>query len=217
MQKMTADHVWRRAVRGECSYEELASLKPDEGSVPEGEYYDYEALRGVMLRKLEGEVEDRYFKEWLYVMCILLDEQRYHAISWLFDGYAFEDVFPRNSVLELMARLQDLDSRLAHKDLVKYHRKGIKKIVYLRFEHCNRTADSAVYKAYIVDYFSRRFDIRMVDDAFFSYDAETSYCFLGATDSDGPTPPEYREEKELMKMFYDENGKKWTYDHSLEF
>lgn len=52
-----------KGVNGELSYEELNLICQTE--VPSGEYYNYEKIRAVLLRKLNGEIDDRYFKTWL--------------------------------------------------------------------------------------------------------------------------------------------------------
>lgn len=207
-----------KGVNGELTYEKLNSICQTE--VPKGDYYSYEKIRAVLLRKLNGELTDEYFSTWLIVVAWALNEKLYANISWLFDGYSFQDRFDKKLILEIMARLKDFDYKLRYKEYIEQHKKDKLKVVYLRFEHCNWTADSGIYKAYFVDYKSKRFDIRFVDDAFFDYNDAVLYCMIGKDDynedKDDAEPYETWEESKLMSDFFDES-ENWIYDHALNF
>ena len=215
-----SNEIYLKGVRGELSPDVLEIISGHE--VPYGDYYDYEALRSVILKKLNGEIDDEYFKNWLYLVCSALGEDEYGAMSWYFDGLCFSDSFERPMILELLAMLKDFDFKLRHEDFITQHAKEKMKVIYLRFEHCNWTAHSSVFKAYFVDFKSKRFDIRFVDDAFFEYRDDINYCFLDEPeadyddDDDMSTPRELPEEGVLMSYFYSE-GDSWEYDHNLEF
>ena len=91
----------------------------------------------------------------------------------------------------------------------------------MRFEHANWTEDSAIYKAYFVDYKNKRFDIRLIDSAFYEFKKDVFYCTLFDKDEregeeDYVEPKELPEEEQLLHYFYDEN-EEWTYDHTLDF
>ena len=195
-----------KGVNGELTYDELRSICQTE--VPKGNYYNYEKIRSVLLRKLNGELTDEYFITWLIVVAWALYQEEYKYISWDFDGYSFQDTFDKKLVLEIMANLKDCDYKIRYKNFIEQHKKDGLEVVYLRFEHCNRTDDSGIYKAYFVDYKNKRFDIRFVDDALFEYDQNVLYCFINEADS--------WEERELMKAFFNEQ-EKWIYDHTLNF
>ena len=194
-----------KGVNGELSYEELCSICQKE--VPRGNYYSYEKIRAVLLRKLNGELTDEYFQTWLIVASWALNDGKHQDIFWTFDGCAFKQTFDRKCVLELMSRLKDYDYKLRHKKYIEQHKKDKLKVVYLRFEHCNWTEDSAVYKAFFVDYANKRFDVRFIDDAFFEFNDGILYSSI-AEDSD--------DEEMLMADFFDET-EDWIYDHSLNF
>jgi hypothetical protein len=124
-----------------------------------------------------------------------------------------------------MASLKDYNYQLLHKDYMAQHKKEKLKVVYLRFEHCNWTANFSVYKAYFVDYKNKRFDIRFIDDADFDYDDDILYCFIGYEDEYDSEdedevckeePKELPEEGRLMSLFYNEKAP-WKYDHTLSF
>ena len=209
-------------VNGELSYDELKSICQTE--VPDGEYYNYQKIRKVILRKLNGEINDDYFRTWLIVVSWALNDDKYYDISWVFDGYSFEDKFDQKLVMEILATLKDLDYKLNNNEFIKQHKIDGLKVVYLRFEHCNFTNDSTVYKAYFVDYKNKRFDIRFVDDYLFDYDDNIMYCTIDSTeteeDFDGceTTVEPYRtpEEEQLIGFLFGED-ENWIYDHNLKF
>ena len=211
-----------KGVNGELTYDELRSICQTE--VPKGNYYNYEKIRSVLLRKLNGELDDKYFHTWLIVVAWALYQEEYKYISWAFDGFSFQDTFDKKLVLEIMANLKDYDYKIRYKNFIEQHKKDGLKVVYLRFEHCNWTDDSGIYKAYFVDYKNKRFDIRFVDDAFFEYKQNVLYCFINEADPWDDTDDkdvdrydcESWEEKKLMKDFFNEQ-ENWIYDHTLKF
>ena len=211
-----------KAVNGDLTYDELRSICQTE--VPKGNYYNYEKIRSVLLRKLNGELTDKYFRDWLIVVAWALYQEEYKYISWVFDGFSFQGTFDKQLVLEIMANLKDYDYKIRYKNFIEQHKKDELQVVYLRFEHCNWTNSSGVYKAYFVDYKNKRFDIRFVDDAFFEYKQNILYCFINEEDpwddTDDKDVDEYDgeswEECELMKDFFNEQ-EKWIYDHTLSF
>ncbi len=211
-----------KAVNGELTYEQLRSICQTEG--PKGNYYNYEKIHSVLFRKLNGELTDEYFSTWLIVVSWALYQEEYKYISWAFDGFSFQDTFDKKLVLEIMASLKDYDYKIRYKDFIKQHKKDGLKVVYLRFEHCNWTDDSGVYKAYFVDYKNKHFDIRFVDDALFKYEQNVFYCFINEVDPWGDTDDEdvdrydckSWEECELMNDLFNEQ-EKWIYDHTLKF
>lgn len=212
--------MYLKGVNGELAYEDLDKIC--QTKVPRGDYYNYEKIRDVLLRKLNGEIDDEYFRTWLIVVTWALYQKKYRYISWAFDGFAFWGPYDRKSVLEIMANLRDYDYKIRHKNYVKRHKLEKLKVIYLRFEHCNWTSDSGIYKAYFVDYENKRFDVRFVDDAFFEYDEHVFYCFINEDDpcdeddSDEKCDGESWEESELMSYFFNEE-EGWIYDHSLNF
>ncbi len=206
-----------KGVYGELPYDELKAICQTD--VPEGEYYDYEKIRSVFLRKLNGEIDDEYFKTWLIVVGWALNEKPYEDIAYAFDGWSFCECFDKKHVLEFMAKWKDYDYKLRHKNYVAQHKKEGKQVVYLRFEHCNWTTDSCIYKAYFVDYSQKRFDIRFVDDAEFDYKDDILYCFLKDSEPLAPSielPRKTKEEDQLMSYFFNER-ENWVYDHALTF
>ena len=212
---------YMKAMNAELSYEELCSIKRSE--IPKGRYYNYEKIRSVLLRKLQGEITDAYFQEWLIVACYMLNDSTYHDVSWMFDGWGFQTSFTRKDVLELLAGLKDLDYKIRHKNPIKQHKREKLQVIYLRFEHCNRTLDSSIYKAYFVDYARKRFDIRLIDDAFFEYDDRLLYCGIGDEESwedeEGEIhdPPRTSSEEDLLMGYFFGESEEWVYDHSLTF
>ena len=106
------------------------------------------------------------------------------------------------------------------------HKREKLKVIYLRFLHYNISTDSKIFKAYFVDYKSKKFDIRIIDDDLFEYRDDLMYCDIWSKyfddegdyiDLDGEydfEPAELKEESRLMELFYDEE---WTYDHELNF
>lgn len=210
-----------KGVNGELTFEELRSILQTD--VPKGDYYNYEKIQAVLLRKLNGEIDDEYFCAWLIVVCWALNEEKYRYISCAFDGFSFEDTFDKKVVLEIIAKLKDCDYKIRNKDFIKQHKAEQLKVVYLRFEHCNWTNNSAIYKAYFVDYKNKRFDIRFVDDALFEYDQNVFYCFINEGDpwDEAGTDFEHYDceslkERELMDYFFDDK-EGWIYDHTLNF
>ena len=211
-----------KGVNGELTYDELRSICQTE--VPKGNYYNYEKIHSVLLRKLNGELTDEYFSTWLIVVAWALYQEEYKYISWAFDGFSFQNTFDKKLVLEIMANLKDYDYKIRYKDFIEQHKKDGLKVVYLHFEHCNWTDDSGIYKAYFVDYKNKRFDIRFVDDAFFEYKQNVLYCFINEADPWDDTDDkdvdrydcESWEEKKLMKDFFNEQ-ENWIYDHTLKF
>ena len=211
-----------KGVNGELTYDELRIICQTE--VPKGNYYNYEKIHSVLLRKLNGELTDEYFSTWLIVVAWALHQEEYKYISWAFDGFSFRDTFDKKLVLEIMANLKDYDYKIHYKDFIEQHKKDGLKVVYLRFEHCNWTDDSGIYKAYFVDYKNKRFDIRFVDDAFFEYKQNVLYCFINEADPWDDTDDkdvdrydcESWEEKKLMKDFFNEQ-ENWIYEHTLKF
>ena len=211
-----------KGVNGELTYDELKSICQTE--VPQGNYYDYEKIRSVLLRKLNGELTDKYFRTWLVVVCWALYQKEYRYISWTFDGFAFRDTFDKKRVLEIMAKLKDDDYKIRYKNFIEQHKKDELQVVYLRVEHVNRTNESVIYKAYFVDYKNKRFDIRLLDDALFEYDQNICYCFINKADpwdaseyvDDDQYSCESWEERKLMNGFFDEK-ENWIYDHTLKF
>lgn len=212
------------AICGEVSLDELEQLY--EAKLPSGDFYHYNGIRSVLKRKLNGEIEDTFFGRWLMLLCRVFNDDRFDFLSDYFAGYTHYDEYNANTVLEMMATLKDFNYKLLHNDFLLGHNQDQLKVIYLRFLHCNRSADSRVFKAYFVDYKRKRFDIRMIDDAFFDYRDDLMYCDIWSKyfdeegeyiDSEGEydfEPAELEEEKELMYMFYYEN---WTYDHELNF
>ena len=221
--KITYD-TYLKGVYGELSYDELVAICQKD--VPEGKFYNYDKIRAVSLRKLNGELTDEYFSTWLIVVAWALNDGEHYYISDCFDGFSFNDNFDKSCVLEIKARFKYYNYRLLHKDFISSHKKENLKVVYLRFEHCNWTEDSVIYKAYFVDYKNKRFDIRFVDDAFFDFNDDIMYCFIFQdnneflnTDEDEiefVEPKELPEEDPLMSYFYNET-EKWIYDHNLNF
>lgn len=208
-------NMYLKGVNGELNYDELSSIC--QTKVPKGKYYDYEKIRSVILKKLNNEISDDYFKTWLIVAAWALNNHTHAKISWRFDGFSFCDSFDRKTVLEILAVLKFCDFAEKHQNYVKTAKKEKLKVVFLKFEHCNRTADSGVYKAYFVDFKNKIFDIRFVDDAFFEYDDNLLYCFIDCEseyDEDDESAEEI--EKYLMSIFYNENDT-WIYDHNLNF
>ena len=163
-----------KGVNGELSYEDLSGICQKE--VPKGNYYNYEKIRTVLLRKYNGELDDEYFRTWLIVASWALNERKYHDISWMFDGFSFNDKFDKKCILEIMAGLKDCDYKLRYKKYIEQHKKDKLQVIYLRFEHCNWTSNSAIFKAYFVDYANKRFDIRFIDDALFEYNDDILYA-----------------------------------------
>jgi len=209
-----------KAVYGELPFDELNSIR--EAEIPKGDYYNYEKIRAVLLRKLKGEITNEYFLAWTTIVAWALNNEKYYDISWAFDGYSFQLDVNNKFILEMMAHLKDLDYKLRHSNYIEEHRRSELKVIYLRFEHCNWTANSAVYKAYFVDYKNRRFDIRFVDDAFFTYNDDLLYCYIPEVVQDNGIEEEILElretpeEEQLMRYFYNED-EKWTYDHTINF
>ena len=211
-----------KGVNGELTYEELRSICQTD--VPKGDYYDYEKIRAVLLRKLNGEIDDEYFHTWLIVVSWALYQEEYRYISWAFDGYSFQDAFDKEFVLGIMAYLKDCDYKIRNKDFIEQQKAEQLKVVYLRFEHCNWTNNSGIYKAYFVDYRNKRFDIRFVDDALFEFDQNVLYCFINESDPWDDTDDEdgdryareCGEESKLMDYFFNEK-EGWIYDHTLNF
>lgn len=213
-----------KGVNGELPYDELLFISQNDA--PCGDYYNYESIRNVLLRKLKGEIDDEYFRAWIFVMIEALNDGKHYHLFDFFDGCAWDDTFSSSYVLEILAYLKDFNYRLLNKDFISEHKKEKLKVVYLRFEHCNWTEDSIVYKAYFVDYENKRFDIRFVDDAFFDFNDDIMYCFIFQDDNEFLSadedeiefvePKELPEEEQLMSYFYNEN-EKWIYDHNLNF
>ena len=207
-----------KGVNGQLSYEELDSICQTE--VPDGEYYDYEKIRAVILRKLNGELDDEYFRTWLIVVSWAIQKDS-EDLSWAFDGYSFCDSFSKNDIVSILSVLKEEDYKMRYEDYIEQHKKEQLNVVYLRFEHANWTEDSAIYKAYFVDYKNKRFDIRLIDSAFYEFKKDVFYCTLFDKDEregeeDYVEPKELPEEEQLLHYFYDEN-EEWTYDHTLDF
>ena len=209
-----------KGVRGELPLAELENEYTNLFSY--GDYYDYEGIRAVILRKLNGEIDDEYFKTWCYFVSWALDIEEYKVISELFDGYYCENAYGRRVLLEMLAMLKDYEYKKNHADFIAAHKSEGKRVVYLRFLHPNLTASSSVFRAYFVDYKSNRFDIRMVDDAFFEYDDNLLYCRLWQKETDGDgfvdeAEIEYETQDERrLKSIFSSTDELWTYDHTLE-
>ena len=117
-----------KGVNGELTYDELRSICQTE--VPKGNYYNYEKIRSVLLRKLNGELDDKYFHTWLIVVAWALYQEEYKYISWAFDGFSFQDTFDKKLVLEIMANLKDYDYKIRYKNFIEQHKKdGLKVVV----------------------------------------------------------------------------------------
>ena len=214
-----------KAIRGDVSFDELEEVL-NEIRLPKGEFYNYNGIRNVLKRKLNGEIEDAFFRNWLILLCRALNDDKYDFISNYFDACSFYDEYDNKDVLRIKATLKDFNYKLIHKDFITHHKREKLKVIYLRFLHYNISTDSRIYKAYYVDYKSKRFDVRIVDDDLFDYSDDVMYCDIWSKyfdedgdyiDSDGDydfEPAELLEEKELMEIFYKE---KWNYDHELKF
>ena len=204
------------------SHKELRAIMYKEQR--EGDYYDYELLRSVLLRAKQGEFSAEYFKDWLiFVGGVLMPYDAYYPLGDTLDAFSFSEKFDERVISELIARLKAFDYKLRHKDYMADHDKEKLRVVYLRNEHCNRTENSIVYKAYFVDYKTRRFDVRLIDDAFYVFHDDVLYCSIDAppveTESEIICDPPYatKEEEILLYDHFFNEEEKWTYDHSLDF
>ena len=213
-----------RAIRGEASYEELEAILEKTNKI--GTYYNYQEIRGVLLRKKKGEFGDEYFKSWLILLANSLSCEKYAFLSNHFDACSFYDNYNDKTLSEMLATLKDFNYKLTHADFMRRHKREKLKVIYLRFLHFNVSTDSRIFKAYFVDYKKKRFDVRIIDDALFDYRDDLMYCDIWSNhfDEEGDyidqhgeydfEPAELSEETELMELFYDES---WTYDHELNF
>lgn len=215
-------NLFLKGVNGELDYKELEKIYQQD--VPKGKYYNYEKIRSVLLEKLNGKLDDEYIRTWLILVSGALEQEGYYNLAYIFDGFSFCEEFDRKTTLKIMATLKDYDYKLKNKDYINQHKKQALQVIYLRLEHCNWTKDSAVYKAYLVDYKSKRFDIRLIDDGFFEYKDEILFCKLDEDvnnkdleDESVENEPRYtKDENTLLDFFYNEE-ENWTYDHDLEF
>ena len=214
-----------RAIRGEASYEELEAILEKTNKI--GTYYNYQEIRGVLLRKKKGEFGDEYFKSWLILLANSLSCEKYEFLANHFDACSFYDNYNDKTISEMLATLKDFDYKLAHKDFIDAHKRDKLQVIYLRHILFNDTLDSKIFKAYFVDYKKKRFDVRIIDDALFDYKDEIMYCdilshhldeegeFLVSEGEDlSVEPAELPEEKQLIELFYKEN---WICDHNLHF
>ena len=211
-----------RAIRGEASYEELEAILEKTNKI--GTYYNYQEIRGVLLRKKKGEFGDEYFKSWLILLANSLSCEKYESLSNYFDACSFYDNYNDKTLSEMLATLKDFDYKLAHEDFIDAHKRDKLQVIYLRHILFNDTLDSKIFKAYFVDYKKKRFDVRIIDDALFDYKDEIMYCdilshhldeegdYIDPNDEYYFEPAELPEEARLHNIFYDEE---WTCDHSL--
>lgn len=214
-----------KAICGDVSFEELEEIL-NEKMLPNGDFYNYNGIRNVLKRKLNGEIDEAFFKSWLILLCRVLNGDKFDFISNYFDACSFYNEYDSKEVFKIMATLKDFNYKLMHNDFMLRHKREKLRVIYLRFLHFNRSADSSIFKAYFVDYKNKKFDIRIIDDALFDYRDDLMYCDLWSKyfdedgeyiDSDGEydsEPAELIEEIQLMNLFYDEE---WTYDHELNF
>ena len=212
-----------RVVRGDVSLEELEKL--EEKEMPRGDFYDYAGIRGVLLRKLNGEINSAFFNSWLSMLCRLLRDEKYDTLTNCFSAYTYGVEPSDKLILEILATLKDFNFKLIHKDYIARHRHEKRKVIYLRFLHYNRSNDSRIFKAYFVDYKAQRFDVRIVDDGVFDYRDDIMYCDIWSNhfdedgdymDADGDyeyEPAELPEEEQVMNYLYKDG---WVYDHELE-
>ena len=218
------NQAFSKAIRADVSKEELDALRKKRINL--AEYYDYNGIRNVILRKLKGEIDDAFFKSWLSFLGEPLYADQYEYITNYFEACSFCEEYTAKKVLEMLATLKDFNYKLNHPDYIAGHEKEKLKVIYLHFLHFNRSADSVVYKAYFVDYKRKRFDVRIIDDSVFDYRDELLYCDVWTEHFDdegeyidpdgeyGPEPAELPEEMRLMELF---NKKGWVYDHGLDF
>ena len=78
-----------KAVFGNISFEELEDLR--EKKLPKGDFYNYNGIRNVLKRKLNGEITDAFFKSWLIFLCNILNDEKFDFISNYFDVCSFLD------------------------------------------------------------------------------------------------------------------------------
>lgn len=217
-------HKIFKAISADISIDEINAINTEK--LPGGDFYNYDVIRNVMLRKLNGEIDDEYFTSWLVLLSNLFRYKELNYISYCFDGYSFLGEYSTKMILEMLATLKDYNYRLKHKDFVHKHKQDKLKVIYLRFFLHNRTDNSKIFKAYYVDYKAKRFDIRIIDDAMFDYRDDLMYCdlsaeyfdecgeYIGQDCESDCEPAEFAEEIQLLDLFYDEG---WTYDHELNF
>ena len=90
-----------KAVCADISFEELEDLiEIFEKKPPKGDFYNYNAIRKALLRKLNGEIDDAFFKSWLILLCHLFNGEKFALISHYFDACSFINEYSTKEVLE---------------------------------------------------------------------------------------------------------------------
>jgi hypothetical protein len=157
-------NLFLNGINRELDYKELEKIYQQD--VPKGKYYNYEKIRSILLEKLNGKLDDKYIITWLILVSKTLNEEGYYYLADILDGFSFCEEFDRKTTLKIMATFKDYDYKLKNK-IILINIKNKPCSLYLRLKYCNWTTDSAVYKAYLVDYKSKRFDIGLIDEGFY--------------------------------------------------
>ncbi len=171
-------HQLLRAVNAELTFDELnqvvRSLQHSD-TEHEDSYYLPEVFIDVCMKRLNNEIDAKYFDLWVVtVALLLLDEKEHYDLGDFLDGASFDDLEDTTPCKKIIAKIREYDARFHHPDIVEYHRQKKLKVVYKRFEFCD--GEEALYKCYIVDHANKKYDVRIVDGTMIDYDLSKTYC-----------------------------------------
>lgn len=178
---MVTKEEYIKAIKGDLSFEDLCKVASTK--CPQGIYYDYDSIKGVLLRKLNNEITDRYFRTWLIIVCWVLsaeDDEKHGELSWEFDGASFSDSFSRNDIIGLIKILEDHNYRLFHKDYIYGHKKYGSTVCYILFDDDSKVFS---YLCYIVDHKNKKYTRKVINynedkDEGIKFSLDKFYCFL---------------------------------------
>ncbi len=169
----------KKVISAQASYAELIeAMRWEENrteDAPKLKCYYPELFVAACQKKLSGEIDEDYFREWLVLLCRLLMEGREHyALGDFFDATAFyelDDAVCR----EIISVVREHDTRLKHPDFVRYHCRKKMKVTYVRWEFFDHSHEESLYMCYIVDHAAKRYDVRILEASALDYALDKNF------------------------------------------
>ncbi len=199
-----------KAISAELEYNEMVDLlhrvQNSDKNIEYNHYYPNIYI-DVCKRKMNNEIDDDYFVTWLIIICcLMIDNDRYYKLADYIDGCSFDEKFDKKDCQKIIAYIKDYDLKLKNHNYIKYHKKNKMKVIYLRYEFYDSTADQLLYKCYIVDYKNEIYDLRIVDESVIDYDISKNYCFIYDEEYENNIREQEKQhceaEEELHNIFY---------------
>lgn len=183
---VTKEQVWK-GLRLQLPQEEIKRIfQADEYETDD--YFDFDLMKGMLYKARNKEIDFDTFLDW----CVLLANclpytgysmkskigRLYNDMAYFFDGISFMNEYDEKSFMNDIAALKYYDflvQKAKKKAKGQFLTNGVERI--LLFDHVNRNFDTSVYKVIIKDYNAHEWEIRYVDEHYFTFDENVNYSF----------------------------------------